>query len=375
MIDILKNGTSYSGIQAAVDESTALHDTCLIPAGKRVKLDSSIILKNTFRIIGQGLSSNIYTSKNIPLFIIDTALASCYHSEMSNFLCYSTLNSNRENVNGVYVTGNTLNWGPCFCNFSQLGFHNVNAAFKFDKSTGVAENRHDWNLFHEIRVIGDNGLLFENGSGTGNIFSALTLLTGNYGIKWSGKDGCNIGDIVITNLQTGGAGTGIYGSPAGAYRSRVTITDYQFDAGTTTGLDFENYDLITALGVSGGAANHRLINCTNTNLIENGNVHTNRLYANGLSVNTQEATALINIGDVSKSASSQLFLASTNDAANPMQFIIIRDSNGYHVQAVEQGIAYRDIALNPFGGNVSIGNLKGAGKRIVYADANGNLVC
>ncbi len=104
----------------------------------------------------------------------------------------------------------------------------------------------------------------------------MNLVIGQYGIYFGASNGENIGDIIVTGIHVGcsGAnGTGVYVTPPSGseYRSLISITNSQFDAGITTGIDMQGVNAATVQNISYGGATSYTISGYN-NKVDGPNV-------------------------------------------------------------------------------------------------------
>jgi len=99
----------------------------------------------------------------------------------------------------------------------------------------------------------------------------------------------------------------------------------------------------TSPSTYGGASNNKLA-------VVGGNA----MFANGLKAGTNAAMYL-----------------STTDASNQMQLVFQQNTNAnYSIQSVEQGVGFKDISLQPSGGNVGIGTTSPVTKLDIAATSN-----
>lgn len=251
-------------IQKAVDTVTSV----FFPRGIYY-IASSITVTGNFRnIYGESRSSVlIRVTTNIPAFILDTDVSDMYFGTIHDLGFEFVVVGTRTDTSGIVIKGSSLR-PLSYWQFTQLLFlgpyHGIRS-IKSDNTAGEAAL--DWNLFTEITCTNSNtsdtnfGILFEYGSGTGNVFSDSNLVTITAGIQ-IGDGVRNCGDLVFSGIHFGGNADGIKLIGGSLYGSNQTVTNCQFDAGIDISLNFLNINHFTALGNNwGGDTRVNFVGC------------------------------------------------------------------------------------------------------------------
>lgn len=261
-----------AAIQSACDDAQSSAVPCYFPAGM-YRITSPIVFSGGGNVVkGDGPLSIVYTTNNISMFRLSTSADSYNNSFMGLQLIGGVSGVRTSNVGIEIGSGGGASWISNNI-FEDLTFAGVYYGIKVTKANSgvLGELRFNWNRFVNIQTSNyglnntDYAIRFDNGSGTGNIFANMNLVVGQYGLYFNGGVGHNVGDIVITGIHVGnsggGAATGVYVTPppAGEYRSHISVTSSQFDAGITTALALNGVNLATVQNISYGGATSSVV--------------------------------------------------------------------------------------------------------------------
>ena len=197
-----------------------------------------------------------------------------------------------------------------------------------------------------LRTIGDVGVA------NTTVFLRLNDANGNAGYFGFGG---SVNQLDICNYKAGSIRFGTLNVESGRFDSSGNLL---VGAATSTGTASQ------PLQVTGGAYVSGSVGIGTTNPLQKLSVY----------------------GTVAKtSADTAVFALSSNDATNPFQFLISRNSSSvtkpyWAIESVEQNVAYRNLSLLPTGGNVTIGStldtgtasqvLQVAGSTYIAGDGN-----
>lgn len=277
--DLVADDTA--AIQSAANFALSSGSTLFFPPG-RYLISSSLIIPSALTIKGSGPGiSELFTSVNIPMIVLNTDLSQFYYGSISELGFVGNISGTRTDNAGILIIGSPS--GSNYFNFNtfeNLLFSGTYYGIRSTKSSGEAENKFDWNLFTQIKTTNfgtnnvEHAIKFEYGSGTGNVFDACNIVANTSGLEWGGSDDQNIGDITISDCQFGGGGSGIKATKgATSYGSNITITGCQWDAGVVYGVNFTNMTGFSITGcLWGGATGHRLEGCSNYSIEAAGNI-------------------------------------------------------------------------------------------------------
>lgn len=249
----------------AIAQALASGSSVYIPAGWYKVRPGELKISGDFKgIRGDTRSTSILMAgSNGPILTVNSS-PKIYYLSIQNLGFVQNTNSsgNRKESTGILISSSGSSFIG-YCRFASLLFLGT---YHGIRKTGEGG---DWNIFTDLAMtnFGDNqvqyGILFEQGSGTGNIFSNSNLVCWTAGIQ-IGDGSANVGDITFQGLQQGGGGTGIRLRGGKFYGSNFVITGSQWDAGITTSLDFSGMSLFRISGCSFGGATHRSFNqCSN----------------------------------------------------------------------------------------------------------------
>lgn len=306
-------------IQCAINCSKSSNSTVQLLPG-RYRISETIKITGPYQIEGSGKNTTyLITDANIPIINIDSSMQWIFYSQIRNLCFIGEGKGDRTSNSGILITGTPEN-AMAYNAFKDLLFTGTYYGIRVAK-VGVdnGEARFDWNNFTGITTTNhqynnvEYGILFENGSGTGNVFSSSNLVVNTSGIEFRGSDGRNVGDIVINAIEFGGGGSAIKGLPTAAYRNNISVTGCQFDGGIKLGLDFENYSHLHLAGnLWGGATTNRLINCS--------------FMSGGLS----ETQSTINYGKIQD--------VRTGNSIDMFKLELFADYSGVYVEVVTEGL-------------------------------------
>lgn len=248
-----------------------------IPASLFVISSGITLSGNDNAVFGDSHRSVIKLNYNGPAFTMDTDVADCYRNVFRNFTI-RCVNAGTSTA-GIYWGGDPSdNWSN-YNVFESLNIEGCYYGIRIDRdvSTG-SELRFDWNRFNGIQTTAFGGnsveyaIYFDQGSGTGNIFTNLNLVSEHGGIWYDAQNSLNVGDIIINGSQfstNDSNGASIYGGSGASYKERISITACQFDAGSAAPYQLEDYDWVTATGntFGGGVAQTILTGQRNTEAV------------------------------------------------------------------------------------------------------------
>ena len=231
-----------AAIVRAID-ACATYDTLYFPDG--FYLTSGVTIAKTINVIGSGRIK--VTTNNCALnFDCDNAQFYMIRIEGLSFDCIDGIS----NAGGIKIYSYNKTDGNYFasCHICGCNFYNLNAGIKIDKipKSDDHEVHFNWNMIHDCNFLNVQfGIVFERGSGTGNVISNLGIIVrdAGEGILYHNADDNkgNIGDILINSVQFGGNGNGItFDATKASYAERYTVTNCQFDAGIINGIRVYN---------------------------------------------------------------------------------------------------------------------------------------
>ncbi|TYO64626.1 hypothetical protein FXV83_20730 [Bradyrhizobium hipponense] len=252
-------GSDQTAFQNAVN-ALAVGKTVYVPCGNYTFTATVTFGNNGFRIIGDDVGCvRITASGDFPIFTVSSN-ADISGNVFRDITCIYTIDGSSTACLWLAGTSGVIGYSQ----ISRVRCFGANTCLRNARNVNVGgEARFDWNSFTDIQT-SNNGavptryaIFFDNGSGTGNVYSNMNLVNANGGILFGGTNGSNIGDITISNIQFGGAGTAMSFGASGAYRSRVTMSNVQCDAGVVTCVAAANYNRLslTSVILGGGVAN------------------------------------------------------------------------------------------------------------------------
>lgn len=230
-------------------------------------LITSTITMNSVGFQGMGLCATIKTTNNIPMLQVTVNAGGTHYSGV-HLLGSSTGNASQV---GFQVSSSITNWG-----------HNIVDHIYCDGVTTCIENAipdgnvKDWNNFHAINTIGVlNAILFDDGSGTGNVFDNMNLVgavsgpnAGGNGIAWGNSVHAtpSIGDITVDNIEFGGGFLNCFSFAPTSYGFNITLQNWQCDGGPTNYLStstaysikYNGFNLGGAVSTKTTSASHQV---------------------------------------------------------------------------------------------------------------------
>ena len=252
-------GNDNAAFQNAVN-ALAAGNSVYVPCGNYTFAATVTFGDAGFRIAGDDVSCvRITVNGNFPAFTVSST-ANLQGNVFRDITCINTVDG--AGTSCLLMTGTS--GGVGYSLFSRIRCFGANACLRNSRNVNVGgEAGFDWNKFSDIQT-SNNGsvptryaIYFDNGSGTGNVYSNMNLVVSNGGIVMNGGNGSNIGDITFDAIQFGGAGTALFLQNGATYHSRVTVTNIQCDAGINQCVNAQNYDHVSLIGVAlgGGIGN------------------------------------------------------------------------------------------------------------------------
>lgn len=296
------DGTNQTtAVQAAFTYAKTLgFPTIFVPCGNY--LVTTTIDITGIGITGLGGCSQFSTTANVAILQDNNNTSSIVGVTRENFILVSS-NATHTLDYGWTLTGTTVGNVFNYNTFRGIKCFGVKACLYFNKNVNSGgENQHDWNTITNIQTTNnganqtDYGVLFQNGSGTGNIITNSNLVVGKAGVEYVATNGANVGDIVISGLQVGGTATdGCWVFPAAAaYRNRVSITASQCDGGPVLSIVSTNYSNVTAYGNNYGGSTATAMVGTSNSAGDFGGV-LERRYGNNKTVTSTGVDAFFSI--------------------------------------------------------------------------------
>lgn len=140
--------------------------------------------------------------------------------------------------------------------YSNIKCQNIHTCVK--NTSTAASGQVNWSLFTNFQILQSTqyAVIFDGGSGTGNVFSNFSCLVQEdclvFGISTTTGD---IGDLVFNGIHvgSGNTGSGIVLNTNSGYAENITFNGTQFDAGAGCGIEFTG--TATWKRVSGGGNN------------------------------------------------------------------------------------------------------------------------
>lgn len=225
----------YVYLQQAIDFATLLGKALYFPSGN-YRTSTTLNVTRLWQFYGDGPSSIVSTTANIPLFTFNINTTSIQGWEIRDLMFVGPVSSNTASCALRFIGDATafVQYGKC-----KVTSVNFNAFLKNEKlgrttSFGL-ENMLNWNIWDNI-VLNPNtyGYWHTTGSGTGNQWSGtiMTLSAGAIGIAFEGS-GYVVGDIIVQGqfgCQNVSGGVGVRIGDNTVYRAQIDISKAQFDA-------------------------------------------------------------------------------------------------------------------------------------------------
>lgn len=265
-----------AAIIAARAAAVAASGTLYFPAGTYLVLTTITLAGSGWNVKGEGRTvTKILTTTNIAAFTIDCTPAggNGYYNNLEGIGFIGQCSGTRNLNAGIRIigtgAGNTFNYNTVH----DLMFQGVTHGIWVTKSaTAGQELGHDWNIYSDMIFQNtsyptyslDYGIKFDEGSGTGNIFTDMTMIATISCIEFGGSGDLNIGDLVFSNITMGNATDGFkFTAGATGYHSKLTFVACDID-GTVHSFNMTGMDNFRLRGCSiGGLSPMLLVNCTN----------------------------------------------------------------------------------------------------------------
>ncbi len=332
------------------------------------------------------MSSNVQTQindLNAAVQALDSSLTQITGNTMSNYNQLSRIVAQQANIyNTLYYGSGNLTSGNLVINGNAIITGNLNV----DNGTMWVDNvnnRVGINTTSPIASLNVNGTA-NIGTSTFQLHIAKAVDTSGIGCRINGQD--NTGNTIIQPEQQGvsfrnlllnplGGGVGV-----GTTNPKYTL-DVNGDANINgnllfntdgDGIDFYGtgnklYKKIGS-GITCETSLFTVANITGASTLLQVNTTNNRV-----GINTTSPTTDFNVNGSANIGSStfQLQLAKSMDASGIGCEFRAQDSTGNTlIQAIQQGVSYRNLLLNPFSGNVGVGTTNPKYTLDVNGDAN-----
>lgn len=293
------DGTDQTtAIQAAFTYAKSISAAIHVPCGT-YGVSGTIDITGV-SVIGMGGCSVFSTTANVPILQDNNNVGNFQFLLRENITLQST-NATHTSDHGWSLVGtaNTFNYNT----FRGIRCAGVSACLYWNKNLNAGgEEATDWNLMTDIQTTNlgakstTYGILFQNGSGTGNVISNSNFVVSGAGIYYFANNGANVGDITIVGIQVGG--TAVNGcfvfSGSAAYRNNITITATQCDGGPSLSIVATNYNNLKILANSFGGATTYSLTGTSYTVGDFGTAFERR-YANRKTVASTTTNAFFNI--------------------------------------------------------------------------------
>jgi len=242
----LGNGSTddSSAIQAVIDyiesQPASGWSVVYVPSG-RFLISSTLTFTGNYRgIRGDGQTSRIVTTSDIPMVRIDCSSGNAYYFQASSLSFEGGVSGTRTSNTGIEVYA-LAGSSPYYFNhfiFTDLLFAGTYRGIHFNKAVAGPSNeaRVNWGIISNVRTTNlganqiENSIDFSYGSGTGNVIEGCTLLSNGVGINFSS----GALDIQHTGTAVSSTSTTIV-LDAGASGSDDTYNGYSVAINSGTG--------------------------------------------------------------------------------------------------------------------------------------------
>ena len=248
-------------IQAAFTYAQSIGVDIFVPCGFYKVTASIDTLGVGFHGLGNCTVFHLIGTPNFPIFLVKLDNYQVYYATYENFVCLNDSSAGTQTSIACIKVFNTTTYHQFafnhFSNITCLGTYRciyISNAVGSGQEIGV-----DQSSFTGIRAANEgannvvNGIDFQSGSGTGNLFGNNNMITTGCAFCFEGTNTAfAVGDMTFVDNQVNGTGIGLFLSGTAAYRNNIMICGNNW-GDLATAISAVSYGTVRLCGNGGNA--------------------------------------------------------------------------------------------------------------------------